>query len=105
MHSVCSAQLNKTGNRWQLASCRFDQIGAVYEGTEDEEFVIGKELVTGRGPWSSASAYYSDLVKHVMNACVRDARPAIPGFYLPVVFEYLISIQYMTRTIIMGPLH
>jgi hypothetical protein len=53
VHSVCLAQLNKTddsGNRWQLASCRFDQIGAVYEGTEDEEFVIGKELVTGRGP-------------------------------------------------------
>jgi hypothetical protein len=76
----------------QLASCQFDQIGAIHEGMEDGKFVIGREIDTGRGPWSSASAYYADLVKHVLNTCVQDARPAISGFPLPIVFEYLIGI-------------
>jgi hypothetical protein len=47
-------------------------MGAMPEGMEDGEFVICRELSTGKGPCNSASAYCADLLRHVLNIRVQD---------------------------------
>ena len=79
----------------QFALLRFEQIGSLYQNDNDGSFYIGPELETGRGPWSSATAYYHDLASHTLRVCHQDASLEVreaESAQLPEVFEKIMSL-------------
>ena len=50
----------------ELAACRFSSIGSLHQ--DGESFIIGAEVVTGKGPWTSPDAYYQDVAVHAMES-------------------------------------
>ena len=79
----------------ELSSFKFDQIGSLYQDEETGNFFIGPELDTGKGPWTSAMDYYTDIADHMLQVCIADAEPEIQessSFTLPVVCKHLISL-------------
>src|ERR1700685_2284142 len=82
----------------RLATYQFDQID-VHAGMEDGEFVIGKELSTGKElAHSSTAAYHGDLMNPLLNICVQDVSLEISGFSLLDFFEYLIGVYMRACT-------
>ena len=78
----------------ELSSHKFDQIGSLYLDEETQEFFIGSEIETGKGPWGSSMDYFNDLVNHSLKRCAANAEPQVTSgasFTLPVLFKELIS--------------
>ncbi|CAK1356491.1 unnamed protein product [Cercospora beticola] len=76
----------------ELASCTFDRIGSLYN--IDDNFTIGPELITGKGPWNTAEQYWSDLVKSYHTTAEQQGSLQLknsPSFQLPSKFLKLIK--------------
>ena len=85
----------------QISSFTFDQIGSLYQDEETSEFFIGPDIETGKGPWASSMDYYADLANHVLQECVRSAKPEVQGsvsFAVPSVFQHLIRLYSQDRS-------
>ena len=52
-----------------MLAFQFPKIGSLYYNEDTENFYIGPDIVTGKGPWTSSADYYRDLTDHL----VRDA--------------------------------
>ena len=77
-----------------LASFRFPQIGSLYYNQEIDDFYIGPELQTGKGPWASSVEYYDDLVKHLLkSAATKDDISQSESFMLPSILNHLMRIH------------
>lgn len=59
----------------QLANMTFDKIGSIHQ--DGDQFTIGPEIETGKGPWDTPQQYYSDLVRHKMEVADADAAPEV----------------------------
>lgn len=93
------------GIQAQLSSFTFDKIGSLYQDQATSEFVIGPEVETGKGPWSSSTDYYNDLADHVLRECVSIAEVDAqenPSFVLPIIFKHLVSL-YGIQSCVRGP--
>lgn len=78
----------------ELSSHKFDQIGSLYLDEKTQEFFIGSEIETGKGPWASSMDYFEDLVYHSLEKCEASPEPEVKSgasFTLPVLFKELIS--------------
>lgn len=77
-----------------VASFRFPQIGGLYHDPVTDAFYIGPELHTGKGPWSSSTAYYDDLTAHLLKstAAIDDIRQN-QAFTLPSVLNHLMRLN------------
>ena len=76
----------------QLAALQFNQIGGLYE--TENGFEIGPETVTGKGPWSTADAYYEDCAKHAEEVASRDAPDEVKereSYHLPSMVPPLMA--------------
>ncbi|KAH7327546.1 hypothetical protein BKA65DRAFT_567073 [Rhexocercosporidium sp. MPI-PUGE-AT-0058] len=79
----------------ELSSFRFELIGWLYQDEKTEEFFIGPEIETGKGPWETSMDYYSDLASHALKVCVSDGEVDVQtsaSFALPILFEHLIAL-------------
>ena len=81
----------------ELASHKFDKIGALYI-TGTGEFDIGKDLETGGGPYGTAQEYYSAVSKHRFQHYANnyfwtnlDAKRDA-GSHLPSLFNQMMDI-------------
>ena len=75
-----------------LAQCRFDSIGSLQFGEKDNEFSIGPETVTGKGPWKSSFAYYNDIAEHALiSSASNDEVNSRHSFAVPIVFKGLVT--------------
>jgi hypothetical protein len=73
-----------------VASFRFPKIGSLYHDPDTDEFYIGPELQTGRGPWISSTQYYDDLVDHLLkSASTSDELKRSQSFMLPSILGHL----------------
>ena len=82
-----------------VASFRFAQIGSLYHNPATDEFYIGPELQTGRGPWGSSTEYYDDLVNHLLHsASAKDELKQSQSFMLPSILGHLIRIHGEEKT-------
>ncbi|KAJ5738619.1 hypothetical protein N7493_001774 [Penicillium malachiteum] len=89
----------------EMTSLKFDKIGSLYQNPETEEFSIGPDCKTGKGPWKSSLEYYHHLVNRRLEECLRDAPEATKddlSFSLPILFERLIAM-YVDEASISGP--
>ncbi|KAH6973591.1 hypothetical protein BKA56DRAFT_676271 [Ilyonectria sp. MPI-CAGE-AT-0026] len=78
-----------------LATFTFDQIGSLYQNPTTEEFFVGPDVVTDKGPWSNSSDYYADVAQHSLRVCVDNAEPEVltsASFTLPVIFTNLMEL-------------
>lgn len=76
----------------ELASCTFDRIGSLYKTLDD--YSIGPELITGKGPWTTADLYWNDLAKSYHNSAEKEGSLQLknsPSFQLPSKFIELIK--------------
>ncbi len=79
----------------QLASIRFDKIGSIFQNDETEEFYIGPELETGKGPFSTAQEYYNAVSSHRLDCYIKTCFETNlkvdedRGVTLPLVFNHL----------------
>lgn len=55
----------------QLANTTHDKIGSLHQ--DEDSLVIGPELVTGKGPWTTSEDFYSTLAHHRLKAAEQDA--------------------------------
>jgi hypothetical protein len=77
-----------------VASIRFPKIGSLYHDPVTDEFYIGPELQTGRGPWISSTQYYDDLVDHLLkSASTSDELKQSQSFMLPSILGHLMRIH------------
>ncbi|KAF2496589.1 hypothetical protein BU16DRAFT_571698 [Lophium mytilinum] len=79
----------------QLSQVTFDQVGGLYYDESTDEFSVGPELETGRGPWQLSTDYYSALADHALKVCVADADEDVQSsasLSLPVLFKHLMSV-------------
>ena len=75
-----------------LAQCRFDSIGSLLFDEVDDEFSVGPETVTGKGPWKSSFAYYNDIAEHALiTSASNDEVNSRHSFAVPLVFKDLIA--------------
>lgn len=77
-----------------LATFTFDKIGSLYQDPTTEEFFVGPDVITHKGPWSNSSDYYADLAQHSLRVCVGNAEPEVltsASFTLPVIFTDLMK--------------
>ncbi|RGP66279.1 kinaselike domain [Fusarium sporotrichioides] len=77
-----------------LSTFKFDQIGSLYQDENTSEFLIGPDLVTGKGPWKSSAEYYNDVADHALRACLQSSPDLqeTPSFTLPILFKHLMSV-------------
>lgn len=77
-----------------VLSFRFPKVGSLYYNQETDEFYIGPELQTGKGPWASSTEYYDDLVKHLLKlAATKDEIKQSQSFMLPSILHHLMCIH------------
>ncbi|KAK3373528.1 kinase-like domain-containing protein [Lasiosphaeria ovina] len=82
-----------------VASFRFPQIGSLYYKQETDDFYIGPELQTGKGPWASSTEYYDDLVNHLLKSAItRDEIKQSQSFMVPSILNHLMRIHGEERT-------
>lgn len=82
-----------------IASFRFPYIGSLYYNQETDDFYIGPELQTGKGPWSSSTEYYEDLTNHLLKSTVtRDDIKQNQSFMVPSILNHLMRIYGRERT-------
>ncbi|KAL7928021.1 hypothetical protein V8C35DRAFT_285584 [Trichoderma chlorosporum] len=77
-----------------LATFTFDQIGSLYQDPVTEEFFVGPDIETDKGPWSHSSDYFADVAEHALRVCVNNAAPEVltsASFALPVIFTDLMK--------------
>ena len=78
----------------EVSSFTFPAIGSLYFSEETNDFFIGPDLATGKGPWSSSLEYYRDLTDGLLNTtttkCNRLTRDS-PSFALPVICNHLLG--------------
>ncbi|KAF2964503.1 hypothetical protein GQX73_g9074 [Xylaria multiplex] len=79
----------------QVLAFRFPKIGSLYYDEDTENFFIGPDMVTGKGPWESSADYYRDFT----NSLLKDMAARYPGdaektspFYYPVLLNHLMGI-------------
>lgn len=78
-----------------LSSITFHQIGSLYQDEETQDFFIGPEVETGKGPWQSSADYYSDMTDHALEMCAKYADSAVhtaTSFANPILFKHLMSL-------------
>lgn len=76
-----------------LASFRFPKIGAIYFDEKLDNFYIGPELQTGKGPWTTSAEYYDDLACHLMRASSGEHPRDTQSFMLPSILNFLLRIS------------
>jgi hypothetical protein len=82
-----------------VASFQFPQIGSLYYNQETDDFYIGPELQTGKGPWALSTEYYDDLVRHLLKSAVtRGDIKQNQSFMVPSILEHLVRIYGERRT-------
>jgi len=77
----------------QLSLLTFDRIGSIFQ--DGDNFAIGPEVETGRGPWTSPMDFYTDLAPHAILVCETEAPIEVrqsSSFELPRLFERLMSM-------------
>ena len=78
-----------------LTTFTFDRIGSLYQDPVTDEFFIGPDIETNKGPWRHSSAYFADVAEHALQVCVNNAAPEVltsASFSLPVVFTHLMKL-------------
>ncbi|ATY65232.1 kinase-like domain [Cordyceps militaris] len=75
-----------------VASFQFPQIGGIYYNEDANDFYIGPELQTGRGPWASSSQYYDDLAHHLLKSISKDSLRQSPSFMVPSILNFLLRL-------------
>jgi hypothetical protein len=82
-----------------VASFRFPKVGSLYYNPDTDEFYIGPELQTGRGPWASSTEYYDDLIGQLLQSAstVSDLKQS-QSFMLPSILGHLMRIYGEERT-------
>ncbi|KAF2454686.1 hypothetical protein BDY21DRAFT_416653 [Lineolata rhizophorae] len=78
-----------------MSSFTFDQIGSLYQDEQTSEFVIGPDIETGKGPWTSSMEYYADLANHALQVCASSAPDEVLtscSFTIPILFKHLMSL-------------
>lgn len=90
--SACRIKIGSSGSKWQ----RFRPPSITfYQDERTSDFFIGPEVETDKGPWTSATEYYTNLANHALQACAHNATPEIQtscSFALPVLFKHLMSL-------------
>jgi hypothetical protein len=77
-----------------LASFRFPQIGSLYYIQETDDFYIGPELQTGKGPWRSSAEYYDDLANYLLkSASSHEELKQSQAYMLPAILRHLMRIH------------
>ncbi|KAK7432919.1 hypothetical protein QQZ08_000390 [Neonectria magnoliae] len=87
--------------RWEMAGIQavlatftFDQIGSLYQDLATEDFFVGPDIETDKGPGSHSSDYFADLAEHSLRVCVNNAAPEVvasASFALPVILTDLMK--------------
>ncbi|KAK2595514.1 hypothetical protein QQS21_006789 [Conoideocrella luteorostrata] len=75
-----------------IASFRFKQIGSLYYNQETDDFHVGPELQTGKGPWVSSMEYYDDLTHHLLKSAIKNNLQGDQSFMVPSILNYLLRI-------------
>ncbi|KAF1959799.1 hypothetical protein CC80DRAFT_545232 [Byssothecium circinans] len=77
-----------------MSSFTFAQIGSLQQDEHTQDFFIGPEVETGKGPWTSSMDYYVDLANHELQVCrssdALDIKTSC-SFANPVLFKHLMS--------------
>ncbi|KAI1422021.1 kinase-like domain-containing protein [Xylaria sp. FL1777] len=80
----------------QVLMFQFSKIGSLYYDGDTENFYIGPDVDTGKGPWTSSADYYRDLADVLMKvAAARYHRNPEDNTYFcaPVLLNHLMSIH------------
>ncbi|WEW61225.1 hypothetical protein PRK78_006715 [Emydomyces testavorans] len=79
----------------ELSSFQFDKIGSLYLDEKTDEFYIGPDQETGKGPWTSTTEYYLDYAAHCMEtAAIADSRlTERDSFVNPALFSYALRFS------------
>lgn len=72
-----------------VASFRFPKIGGLYYDEVADNFFIGPELQTGKGPWDSSTDYYDDLAHHLLKSASADIQDSA-AYTLPAFLNFLL---------------
>lgn len=75
-----------------VSSFQFPKIGSIYYNEDVDDFYIGPELQTGRGPWRSSTEYYDDLALHLLKSTSEDSLRQRPSFMVPSILSFLLRI-------------
>lgn len=75
-----------------VSSFQFSKIGSIYYNEDIDDFYIGPELQTGRGPWASSSEYYDDLALRLLKSTSEDSLRQRPSFMVPSVLSFLLRV-------------
>ncbi|CAJ2505976.1 Uu.00g001060.m01.CDS01 [Anthostomella pinea] len=65
-------QIQMASIQFEMASCRFSKIGSLTWDPQNDDFDIGRELVTGKGPWTSSKEYFQDAASDAFEKCLTD---------------------------------
>ncbi|KEZ39514.1 Protein kinase-like domain [Scedosporium apiospermum] len=81
------------------ASFKFPQIGSLYYNKETDDFYIGPEPQTGKGPWASSTEYYDDLVNHLLKGTIKkDDLKQNQSFMVPTILNHLMRLYGEEKT-------
>ncbi|KAI1299030.1 kinase-like domain-containing protein [Xylaria venustula] len=75
---------------------QFPKIGSLYYDKDKDDFYIGREIETGRGPWTSSADYYRDLADVLMkeDATRYYRNPEKEKYFCaPLLLSHLMSIH------------
>ncbi|KAI0970486.1 kinase-like domain-containing protein [Xylaria arbuscula] len=80
----------------EVLTFQFHKIGSLYYDKDKDDFYIGPEIETGKGPWTSSVDYYRDLagvsMKQGAARCYRDPEKE-KYFCAPLLLSHLMSIH------------
>lgn len=85
----------------KLASLQFNHISSLYQDPGSQEFSIGQDCQTGRGPWSSAIEYFnhrSDQALEIARASTYQGVCEDDSFTLPDLLKQLMGV-YTNKTV------
>ncbi|KAI0486557.1 kinase-like domain-containing protein [Xylaria cf. heliscus] len=80
----------------QLLAFKFPKIGSLYYDEDTEDFYIGPEIDTGKGPWTSSADYYRDITDFLLKqaAARQHIKPERATYFcVPVLLNHLMSIH------------
>lgn len=84
-----------------LVAFTFDRIGSLYQDPVTDDFFIGPDIETNKGPWRHSSVYFTDVAEHALQVCVNNAASEVltsASFLLPVVFSHLMKLVESDHT-------
>lgn len=76
-----------------ISSFRFSQIGGLFYDEKKDNFYIGPELQTGKGPWTSSEGYFNDLAHHLMATVSQKELRQHKSFTVPEMLSSLLRMH------------